>query len=79
MQQQQPMPRQLTKEEMFRAKFEQSQQEWDAQKLNASNINPSTVPDMHKVSLNPGGGGRGRSGSSSSTASEKPRFLKRYM
>ncbi|KAJ1796418.1 syntaxin binding protein 1 [Coemansia sp. RSA 2399] len=78
MQQQQPAPRQLTKEEMFRAKFEQSQQEWDAQKLNAPNINPSTVPDMHKVSLNPGGGGRGRSGSSSST-SEKPRFLKRYL
>ncbi|KAJ1664399.1 syntaxin binding protein 1 [Coemansia sp. RSA 1813] len=77
-QQQRPAPRQLTKEEMFRAKFEQSQHEWSVQKLNAPNINPSAVSDMHKVSLNPGGGGRGRSGSTSSS-SEKPRFLKRYL
>ncbi|KAJ2358595.1 syntaxin binding protein 1 [Coemansia sp. RSA 2618] len=65
---------QLTKEEMFRSKFERSQQEWNAQRMNPTYVNPANVPDMHKVSL--GQSGRGRSGSS---AGDKPGFLKRYL
>ncbi|KAJ2124277.1 syntaxin binding protein 1 [Coemansia sp. RSA 720] len=66
---------QLTKEEMFRSKFERSQQEWNAQRMNPSHVNPANVPDMHKVSLNQSG--RARSGSSA--GGEKQSFLKRYM
>ncbi|KAJ2633098.1 syntaxin binding protein 1 [Coemansia sp. RSA 1290] len=67
----QPLP---SKEDVFRAKFERSQQEWNAQRSNPAHVNPETIPDMHKISLN---SGRGRSGSSG--GSEKPSFLKRYM
>ncbi|KAJ1889694.1 syntaxin binding protein 1 [Kickxella alabastrina] len=81
-QQQRPLPpqRQLSKEEVFRQKFEQSQNEWNAQKMSLSHINPDTVPDMHKVSL-ASASGRGRSGSSASATNDrKPTgFLKRYL
>lgn len=69
----------MTKEELFRAKFEKSQREWDAQKQLSSHINPSQVSAMHKVSLHQesdnssGNGGRGRSGS----GGDKGRFLRR--
>ncbi|KAJ2711913.1 hypothetical protein H4R19_003022, partial [Coemansia spiralis] len=66
----QPAQQQMTKEELFRAKFERSQQEWDAQKRGAPQVNPATVSDMHKVSL--GHGGRG-------AADNKQRGLKRFL
>ncbi|KAJ2472624.1 syntaxin binding protein 1 [Coemansia sp. RSA 2322] len=73
----------LSKEDAFRAKFEQSQSEWNAQKLNTANVNPANIPDMHKVSLlqsgsGNGSGGRGRSGSAVSNE-KKPSFLKRML
>ncbi|KAJ2765808.1 syntaxin binding protein 1 [Coemansia nantahalensis] len=66
---QQPQQQNMTKEELFRAKFEKSQQEWDAQRRGAAPVNPATVSDMHKVSLNHGGRG----------ASDKPWALKRFL
>ncbi|KAJ2159618.1 syntaxin binding protein 1 [Coemansia sp. RSA 552] len=65
----------LSKEEVFRAKFEKSQQQWNSQKLNPAQVNPGNISEMHKVSLKPSGG-RGRSGSSG--AAEKSGFLRRH-
>ncbi|KAJ2724398.1 syntaxin binding protein 1 [Coemansia sp. Benny D115] len=73
-----PPPRpQMTKEQIFREKFEKSQSEWNAQKMGSGQISASNIPDMHKVSLN-SSSGRGRSGSSAS-GEKKPSFLKRYL
>ncbi|KAJ2070300.1 hypothetical protein GGI16_009348, partial [Coemansia sp. S142-1] len=69
----------LSKEEVFRAKFEQSQTEWNAQKTNMSSVNTATISDMHKVTLvHSGSGGRARSGSAAS-GEKKPSFLKRIL
>ncbi|KAJ2902970.1 hypothetical protein GGI21_004489 [Coemansia aciculifera] len=82
--QQQYAPRQavappLSKEEVFRAKFEQSQTEWNAHKTTMSPVNTAYISDMHKVTLAPSGsGGRGRSGSAAS-GEKKPGFLKRIL
>ncbi|KAJ2492647.1 syntaxin binding protein 1 [Coemansia sp. RSA 2050] len=69
----------LSKEEVFRAKFEQSQTEWNAQRTNMTSVNPANISDMHKVTLAHGGsGGRARSGSATS-GEKKPSFLKRIL
>ncbi|KAJ2394079.1 syntaxin binding protein 1, partial [Coemansia sp. RSA 2603] len=79
-QRQQPVTQQ-SKEDLFRAKFEKSQNEWNSQKMNLNYINPDNVSDMHKVTLAPSGGnsGRGRSGSSASADRKATGFLKRYL
>ncbi|KAJ2686059.1 syntaxin binding protein 1 [Coemansia spiralis] len=75
----QPVAPPLSKEEVFRAKFEQSQTEWNAQRTNMASINPANISDMHKVTLaHGGGGGRARSGSATS-GEKKPSFLKRIL
>ncbi|KAJ1727945.1 syntaxin binding protein 1 [Coemansia biformis] len=61
--------RHMSKEELFRAKFERSQKEWDEQKRTAPQVNPATISDMHKVTLDQGGRG----------PSDKSRVLRRFL
>ncbi|KAJ1812579.1 hypothetical protein LPJ56_005455, partial [Coemansia sp. RSA 2599] len=76
-----PPQSQLSKEDLFRAKLEKSNNEWNAQKSDLNFINTSNIPDMHKVSLGQSGsssGRRARSGSAAST-DKKSGFLKRHL
>ncbi|KAJ1647139.1 syntaxin binding protein 1, partial [Coemansia asiatica] len=77
----QPQP-QLSKEDLFRAKLEKSNSEWNSHKSDLNFVNTSNIPDMHKVTLAQGGsnsGRRARSGSAASADKKSSGFFKRYL
>ncbi|KAJ2236282.1 syntaxin binding protein 1 [Coemansia sp. RSA 1722] len=82
MQSQYPPQSQLSKEDLFRAKLEKSNNEWNAQRSDVNFVNTSNIPDMHKVTLAQGSSGNGRrarSGSSASAEKKASGFFKRYL
>ncbi|KAJ1963237.1 syntaxin binding protein 1 [Dipsacomyces acuminosporus] len=67
-------PKALSVEEAFRAKFEKSQREWNAQLTSpTASVNPASISEMHKVSL----GSKGRS--EASPTEKKHNFFKRIL